>query len=59
VDDGPHALLSSEGNGRKRRHPWLSGVIVGQADQVNRVSQRCDPLAQAARVRRAWERNLG
>lgn len=37
----------------------LSGVIVGQADQVHGVGQHRGPLAHTTGVRRAGKRNLG
>jgi hypothetical protein len=58
VDNGSDPLFPSERDGRQRRHPGLTGVIVGESDHVDCVGQDLDPLLYASGVRGAWQRNL-
>jgi hypothetical protein len=58
VDDCPHALLARERYRSQRRHSWLAGVIVGQPDDVDRVGQNSDPVADARAIGLGRQRYL-
>jgi hypothetical protein len=51
VDDRPDSLLTRESHGGKRRHPWLTGVIIGQPDDIYRVGQHGDAVADTRAIR--------
>ena len=58
VDDCPHALLPCERHRSQRRHPRLSGVVVGQPNDVDAVGQNGDPVADARAIGLGGQRDL-
>jgi hypothetical protein len=58
VHHSADSLLARKRDRRQRRHPSLAGMVIGQRDDVDSVSQRRDPLAHPQRVRHRGKRDL-
>ena len=58
VHDRPDALLAGESHSRQRRHSRLAGVVVGQPDDIDGVSQNSDPITHPLAIGLGRQRNL-
>jgi hypothetical protein len=58
VDDRPHTLLPRKRHRSQRRHPRLARVIVGQPNDVDRVGQNSDPVADTRAIGLGRQRDL-